>query len=163
MGPGGLRVTLGHDALILCTGAMDRVIPIPCWTLPGVTTLGGAQIALNAQGVGIGTRPALVGTGPLLWLAALQYAKAGVKPALLLDTTGFRTKARASAGLLWNASTFLRGLGIVAHSARAACRSPKAPCRSASKARAASARCAGATPPAPSTPRPAMRWRSAGG
>jgi NADPH-dependent 2,4-dienoyl-CoA reductase/sulfur reductase-like enzyme len=111
---GSRRGQLRYDALILCTGAMDRVIPIPGWTLPGVTTLGGAQIALKSQGVAIGARPVLVGTGPLLWLAALQYAKAGARPALVLDTTSFVTKLRASAGLLWNAPTFLRGLRYTA-------------------------------------------------
>jgi NADPH-dependent 2,4-dienoyl-CoA reductase/sulfur reductase-like enzyme len=111
---GKMRGELRYDALILCTGAMDRVVPIPGWTLPGVTTLGGAQIALKAQGVGIGAQPVFVGTGPLLWLAALQYAKAGAPPALVLDTTPFLTKAMAAAGLLWNAPTFLRGLRYMA-------------------------------------------------
>ncbi|WP_372623682.1 NAD(P)/FAD-dependent oxidoreductase [Falsiroseomonas sp.] len=111
---GGTRGELRYDALILCTGAMDRVVPIPGWTLPGVTTLGAAQIALKAQGVAIGARPVFVGTGPLLWLAALQYAKAGAAPALVLDTTPFLTKLLASAGLLWNAPTFLRGLRYMA-------------------------------------------------
>jgi NADPH-dependent 2,4-dienoyl-CoA reductase/sulfur reductase-like enzyme len=111
---GTRRGEVGFDALLLCTGAMDRVLPIPGWTLPGVTTLGGAQIALKAQGVGIGANPVFLGTGPLLILAALQYAKAGAKPALVLDTTSFITKARAAAGLLWNAPTFLRGLRYTA-------------------------------------------------
>jgi NADPH-dependent 2,4-dienoyl-CoA reductase/sulfur reductase-like enzyme len=108
------RAEIRYDALILCTGAMDRVVPIPGWTLPGVTTLGGAQIALKAQGVGIGARPVFVGTGPLLVLAALQYAKAGAPPALVLDTTAFITKAMAAAGLAWNLPTFLRGLRYTA-------------------------------------------------
>jgi NADPH-dependent 2,4-dienoyl-CoA reductase/sulfur reductase-like enzyme len=111
---GTQRGQVGYDALILCTGAMDRLIPLPGWTTPGVTTLGGAQIALKAQGVGIGARPAFIGTGPLLWLAALQYAKAGAKPALVLDTTAFMTKAMAAGGMLWNAPTFLRGLRYTA-------------------------------------------------
>jgi NADPH-dependent 2,4-dienoyl-CoA reductase/sulfur reductase-like enzyme len=105
---------VGFDAVLLCTGAMDRVVPIPGWTMPGVTTLGGSQIALKAQGVGIGARPALVGTGPLLWLAALQYLKAGAPPALVLDTTDFATKVKAAPGLLWNLPTFLRGLRYTA-------------------------------------------------
>ncbi|WP_395382582.1 FAD-dependent oxidoreductase [Mesorhizobium sp. UC22_110] len=42
---------LEFDRLILSTGAMDRVIPIPGWTLPGVFTLGGSQIALKNQGL----------------------------------------------------------------------------------------------------------------
>jgi NADPH-dependent 2,4-dienoyl-CoA reductase/sulfur reductase-like enzyme len=111
---GQRRSTVQYDALILCTGAMDRILPIPGWTLPGVTTLGGAQIALKAQGVGIGARPVFIGTGPLLVLAALQYAKAGAPPALVLDTTPFATKAMAAAGLLWNLPTFLRGLRYTA-------------------------------------------------
>src|SRR5215213_11838006 len=64
------------DRLILATGAMDRALPFPGWTLPGVFTLGGAQIALKAQGMSIGRRVALVGAGPLLPLVAHQYAKA---------------------------------------------------------------------------------------
>jgi hypothetical protein len=32
-------------------------MPVPGWTLPGVTTLGGAQIALKAQGCTVGSRP----------------------------------------------------------------------------------------------------------
>ncbi len=107
---GSAQGEVAYDALLLCTGAMDRVVPIPGWTMPGVTTLGGAQIALKAQGVGIGARPVFLGTGPLLLLVALQYAKAGAKPALVLDTTSFMTKARAAPGLLWNAPVFLRGL-----------------------------------------------------
>ncbi|WP_270936136.1 FAD/NAD(P)-dependent oxidoreductase [Falsiroseomonas oryzae] len=108
--PGEIR----FDALILCTGAMDRIVPVPGWTMPGVTTLGGAQIALKAQGAAIGARPVFVGTGPLLWLAALQYAKAGASPALVLDTTSFLTKLLATPGLLWNTPTFLRGLRYTA-------------------------------------------------
>jgi NADPH-dependent 2,4-dienoyl-CoA reductase/sulfur reductase-like enzyme len=111
---GTVRGEVGFDAAILCTGAMDRIVPIPGWTTPGVTTLGGAQIALKAQGVAIGARPALVGSGPLLVLSALQYAKAGAPPVLVLDTTPFAAKLRAAPGLLWNAPTFLRGLRYLA-------------------------------------------------
>src|SRR5215470_5572900 len=55
-GPGGLDA-IEFEALILATGAMDRVIPLPGWTLPGVYSLGGAQVALKAQGCAIGRRP----------------------------------------------------------------------------------------------------------
>ncbi|MBU8545377.1 MULTISPECIES: NAD(P)/FAD-dependent oxidoreductase [Roseomonadaceae] len=111
---GAAQGEVAYDALILCTGAMDRVLPLPGWTLPGVTTLGGAQVALKSQGVGIGANPVLIGTGPLLWLTALQYAKAGAKPAAVLDTTDFLTKARFGAGMLWNLPTLLRGMGLFA-------------------------------------------------
>lgn len=101
--------------VILATGAMDRVIPLPGWTLPGVYALGGAQIALKAQGCSIGSRVAFVGTGPLLWLCALQYAKAGATVAAVIDTTDFATKAKAAGRMLAaGAGTFARGLALVA-------------------------------------------------
>ena len=106
----GAQQTIGFDAAILCTGAMDRVIPVPGWTLPGVTTLGAAQIALKAQGCGIGRRVVLLGSGPLLVLVAYQYAKAGADVAAVLDTTPFATKARAAPGLMLGGTTFAKGL-----------------------------------------------------
>ena len=60
--------------------------PCPGWTLPGVFTLGGAQVALKFQGCAIGQRVVFIGTGPLLYLVAYQYAKAGVEVAAVLDT-----------------------------------------------------------------------------
>lgn len=99
-----------YDALILCTGAMDRVVPVPGWMTPGVTTLGGAQIALKTQGVAIGRRVALLGTGPLLLLVATQYAKAGAEVAAVLDSSAFGGAARAAPHLLWNPAAVLRGL-----------------------------------------------------
>ncbi|MBW6400658.1 FAD-dependent oxidoreductase [Roseomonas sp. HJA6] len=106
----GAQQRIDFDAAILCTGAMDRVIPVPGWTLPGVTTLGAAQIALKAQGCGIGRRVVFLGTGPLLVLVAYQYAKAGAEVAAVLDTTPFATKARAAPGLLLGGATFAKGL-----------------------------------------------------
>ncbi|WP_426959083.1 FAD-dependent oxidoreductase [Muricoccus radiodurans] len=111
---GTVREAVSFDAAILCTGAMDRVIPIPGWTIPGVTTLGGAQVSLKTQGVAIGRRVAFVGTGPLLWLCAYQYAKAGAEVAAVLDTTPFATKLRAAPGLIGSAATFLKGLYYIA-------------------------------------------------
>lgn len=75
------------DALILAPGAMDLVIPFPGWTLPGVFTLGGAQVALKAQGCAVGRRVVFLGTGPLLTLIAYQYAMAGAEISGILDTS----------------------------------------------------------------------------
>ena len=95
---------------ILCTGAMDRVIPVPGWTLPGVFTLGGSQISLKAQGCAIGARVAFVGTGPLLYLVAYQYARAGAQVTAVLDTTPFAIKAAQTFGLMRGGATFAKGL-----------------------------------------------------
>lgn len=89
--PAGIE-ELAFDSLILATGAMDRVMPLPGWTLPGVFTLGGSQVALKYQACAIGRRVAFVGTGPLLYLVAYQYARAGVEVACVLDTSAFGNK-----------------------------------------------------------------------
>ena len=89
---------------------MDRALPFPGWTTPGVFTLGAAQIALKAQGVAIGRRVALVGAGPLLPLVTYQYLKAGANVVAALDLTPLPPKVRALPGLLAEPATLLKGL-----------------------------------------------------
>jgi NADPH-dependent 2,4-dienoyl-CoA reductase/sulfur reductase-like enzyme len=77
---------IDFDALILATGAMDRILPFDGWTLPGIYSLGGAQIALKHQGCAIGRSIVFAGTGPLLYLTAYQYAKAGAHVAAVINS-----------------------------------------------------------------------------
>ncbi|ANN69148.1 NAD(P)/FAD-dependent oxidoreductase [Bordetella bronchialis] len=95
----GRNETVAYSHLILATGATDRVLPFPGWTMPGVYTLGGAQVALKFQGCGIGQRVAFMGTGPLLYLVAYQYAKAGAQVAAVLDTSTAADRLAAMPGL----------------------------------------------------------------
>lgn len=98
------------DFLVIATGAADRVLPVPGWTLPGVYTLGGAQIALKYQGCAIGRRIVLLGTGPLLYLVAYQYAKAGATIAAVLDTAAAASKRSALIRLAVRPRTLAKGL-----------------------------------------------------
>ncbi|MEM8853134.1 MAG: FAD/NAD(P)-binding oxidoreductase [Pseudomonadota bacterium] len=100
---------LGFDALILSVGATDRVAPVRGWTLPGVYTLGAAQIALKAQGCGIGQRVAFVGSGPLLYLVAYQYLLSGAPPAAVVDTDSFARKLASLPFLAVRPMQLLRG------------------------------------------------------
>jgi hydrogen cyanide synthase HcnB len=100
--------------LILATGAMDRIIPVDGWTLPGVYTLGGAQVALKSQAVGIGKSVVFFGTGPLLYLVAFQYAKAGFHVGGVLDVSTKRQGVSALPGLLRGGKTFAKGLYYLA-------------------------------------------------
>lgn len=106
--------SIAYDGLILATGATDRILPLPGWTLPGVFTLGGAQIALKAQGCAIGSRVVFVGTGPLLYLVAWQYMKAGVSVAAVLDAAPFSAKFAMLRGLTLFPAVVARGMRFVA-------------------------------------------------
>lgn len=110
----GVNETIGFDRLLLATGAMDRVIPFPGWTTPGVYTLGGAQVALKHQACAIGRRVVFFGSSPLLPLVALQYATAGVEVAGVLDATPRDAKIAALPGLLAGGTTGLKGLTYLA-------------------------------------------------
>ena len=64
-GPGGSgRVEAA--ALVLATGAQDRPMPFPGWTLPGVVGLAAATVLLKAHAVLPGRRVLVAGCGPLL-------------------------------------------------------------------------------------------------
>jgi hydrogen cyanide synthase HcnB len=106
--------TVPYQQLIVATGAADRVLPVPGWTLPGVYTLGGAQVALKFQGCAIGQRVVFMGTGPLLYLVAYQYAKAGVEVAAVLDTAHFSDQLAAAPALLAQPAVLLKGLYFMA-------------------------------------------------
>ncbi len=103
-----------YSQLIVATGAADRVLPFPGWTLPGVYTLGAAQVALKYQGCAIGEHVIFAGTGPLLYLVAYQYAKAGAQVAAVLDTARFADKLAAVPALLRNRAVFGKGLYYLA-------------------------------------------------
>ena len=100
----GCQVTYSQDGvakvltarhLILATGAMERPMPFPGWTLPGVMTAGAGQILLKTSGLVPQTDIVLAGSGPLLYLLAKQYMAAGAKLSAIVETTPKDTKWRA--------------------------------------------------------------------
>ncbi|MES2533303.1 MAG: FAD-dependent oxidoreductase [Pseudomonadota bacterium] len=106
--------TVPYAQLIVATGATDRVLPVPGWTLPGVYTLGGAQVALKFQGCAIGERVVFMGSGPLLYLVAYQYAKAGAQVAAVLDTARLADQVAAMPAMLTQPTVFAKGVYYVA-------------------------------------------------
>lgn len=104
---GGAARPVPYSALIVCSGATDRLVPVKGWNRSGCYSLGGAQIALKAQACSIGHKVVFLGTGPLLYLVAHQYAKAGANVAAVLDTAPLTgrivaaTKLAVQPDLLW--------------------------------------------------------------
>ncbi|NKQ57706.1 FAD-dependent oxidoreductase [Amycolatopsis sp. K13G38] len=74
-------------SVILATGAYERPVPFPGWTLPGVMTAGGAQVFLKSQGIVPGRRFLLAGSGPLQFALAAQLVKAGARVEAVVDVT----------------------------------------------------------------------------
>lgn len=106
----GVAAQVPYKHLIVATGATDRILPVPGWTLPGVYSLGAAQIALKFQGCAIGERVVFAGSGPLLYLVAYQYAKAGAKVLAVLDSSPLSAQSRALPSLLGQPTTLAKGV-----------------------------------------------------
>jgi len=84
------------EYVILATGALERPMPFPGWTLPGVITAGGLQIALKTAGLVPNGKLVLAGSGPLLLLLARQILDAGGEISALVDTTPRQNKLQAA-------------------------------------------------------------------
>jgi thioredoxin reductase/bacterioferritin-associated ferredoxin len=91
---GSARI-LRAEQVILATGTLERPFPVLGWTLPGVMTVGAAQILLKSSGLVPRGRTVLAGCGPLLWLLAWQYLNAGLCVDAILDTTPRAIRAMA--------------------------------------------------------------------
>lgn len=76
--------------VISATGALERPVPVPGWTLPGVMGAGAAQILLKTAGMVPDGPTVIAGNGPLLYLVANQLFSAGTEIAAILETTRFR-------------------------------------------------------------------------
>ncbi|WP_137702099.1 FAD/NAD(P)-dependent oxidoreductase [Marimonas lutisalis] len=107
--------------ILLATGALERPMPVPGWTLPGVMTVGAAQILLKQSGV-VPERAVLAGSGPLIYLTAAQMVRAGVPPLALVETQTRGDALRAArhmGGALRGWRYLLKGLGLMRELKRA--------------------------------------------
>ena len=73
--------------IIAATGAMERPVPIPGWTLPGVMSVGAIQSVMKNSGIYPSGKLILAGTGPLVLQLANQLIAANVDIAAILDTS----------------------------------------------------------------------------
>lgn len=83
----GASQVLKADDVVIATGAMERPMPFPGWTLPGVMSAGAGQILLKTAGLVPRGALILAGSGPLLLLVAVQYLRAGVTIDAIVETT----------------------------------------------------------------------------
>lgn len=117
----GQAAQLWADQIVLATGALERPMPLPGWTLPGVMTAGAGQILLKQSGV-LAKNAVLVGAGPLLYLIAAQMVRAGSPPAAMVETQSRRdlvAGARHIGGALRGWRYMAKGVQMLAAITRA--------------------------------------------
>jgi NADPH-dependent 2,4-dienoyl-CoA reductase/sulfur reductase-like enzyme len=91
---------LRYDELVLATGARERFLPFPGWTLPNVMGAGGLQ-AMVKSGLPIrGKRVIVAGTGPLLLAVAAYLRKHGAEIPLICEQASSASLAEFGVALL---------------------------------------------------------------
>lgn len=99
---------LKYSSLILATGARERFLPFPGWTLPNVMGAGGLQ-ALAKSGLPIERKRVVVaGSGPLLLAVAAYLRGRGADVLLIAEQASSMRLARFGLGLLGKSSQALR-------------------------------------------------------
>ena len=95
--PGVLHAECGNDCrdllfrqLILATGARERFLPFPGWTLPNVMGAGGLDAMVRGGLPIAGKRVVVAGTGPLLLAVAAHLARRGAKIVALCEQAPLR-------------------------------------------------------------------------
>ena len=95
----GRTLEVEGEILILATGARERFLPFPGWTLPNVVGVGAAQ-ALAKSGVSFRDRQVvLAGSGPLLLPAAASLSRGGARVAVVAEQAPPAAVVRFALGL----------------------------------------------------------------
>src|SRR6185503_8200654 len=76
---------LSYSRLILATGARERFLPFPGWTLGNVLGAGGLQAMVKGGLPIVGKRVIVAGSGPLLLAVALYLKKHGADVRLIAE------------------------------------------------------------------------------
>ncbi|TXK85953.1 NAD(P)/FAD-dependent oxidoreductase [Paenibacillus sp. N3.4] len=83
--------------LLLATGAAEVAVPIPGWTLPGVMSIGAAQVMTNVQRVKVGSRGVVIGVNVLSVAITRELQLAGIQvDRMLLPVSNTLTKEAGS-------------------------------------------------------------------
>jgi len=88
---GALALRFGK--LIIATGARERLLPFPGWTLPGVTGAGGLQALVKGGFPVAGKRVVVAGSGPLLLAVAATLREKGAVVVAILEQAPLRKLA----------------------------------------------------------------------
>ncbi len=105
--------TISDKNLLIATGCYERAQPFPGWTLPGIMSVGGIQSQAKCGNVKPGKRAVLIGTGPLLLVAAKQLHMAGVTIVAVLEAGRQKDIVKNSFNLMSNTKLLKEGMSYM--------------------------------------------------
>jgi NADPH-dependent 2,4-dienoyl-CoA reductase/sulfur reductase-like enzyme len=97
------------EQLILATGARERFLPFPGWTLPGVFGAGGLQALVRGGYSVAGKRVVVAGTGPLLLAVAAHLAEGGAVLSSVVEQASLAQLASFAASLWTHPAKLVQG------------------------------------------------------
>ena len=105
----GERRDVEFRNLIVATGARERFLPFPGWTLPGVMGVGGLHALVKGGLDARGKRVVLAGSGPLLLAVGAGLASAGARVEGIYEQAPLARLARFAISLLGQPGKLLEG------------------------------------------------------
>ncbi len=81
----GVATELAARAVILCTGASEKSVAFPGWTLPGVMGAGALQTLVNLHRVLPGRRVLMLGAGNVGLIVSYQLLQAGASVVAVIE------------------------------------------------------------------------------
>ena len=106
------KIRIEYKKLILATGARERFLPFPGWTLPNVFGAAGLQ-ALVKGGLDVKDKRIVVaGTGPLLLVVAEYLISKGARVVAVCEQTSNKKLDRFALGLWRTPSKIIQGVSL---------------------------------------------------
>jgi len=102
-----------YEKVILATGARERFLPFPGWTLPNVFGAGGLQALMKTGLPMAGKRVVIAGTGPLLFAVASYARECGAAVVAICEQTTAKKMARFAASTALMPGKIPQALGFL--------------------------------------------------
>ena len=103
---------LKYEKLVVATGARERFLPFPGWTLPNIMGAGGLQ-AMVKSGLPVrGKRVVIAGTGPLLLAVAAYLRKHGAQIPMICEQASWQTLSRFGLALFSWPAKIMQGFEL---------------------------------------------------
>ena len=95
----GESIDLGYTRLVLATGARERFLPFPGWTLPNVVGAGALQVMVKSGLPIRNKRVVVAGSGPLLVAVSAYLREHGANVVAICEQTSWINLARFVSGI----------------------------------------------------------------